>query len=320
MATTYWLGGNSTNEEDFATAANWSGAAVPADGDTIVFSSRAGISDGTGDSTVGRHWSCLDNLYQGTKGFTIIIAPDFTGNIGSEDAGTVSGLICNADFILAQGSGNYYIVSCDSTSSDGIELIICDGSNTNLYLGKDSTDGQHITTIIGVRGDVLVMGSGWTGLTAPELVNVFSVGNSFRITIEEGNTGALSIELTKGIVTTNSGYTQAKISGGTFTVGDENFTPSSMLTLANTQVYDGNCQIRAESKVSEASIYGGEMKLVGSQTKQIGDSADIIAVYGGVLDMASEQSGVVTIQATSDVTLYSPSGVFIPPINKAIDW
>ena len=51
MATKYWIGNDSGNEGDWATAANWYGGVAPVDGDLVVMDERAAYAITGSDQT-----------------------------------------------------------------------------------------------------------------------------------------------------------------------------------------------------------------------------------------------------------------------------
>lgn len=129
MATKKWVGTDSGNEGDWATAANWDGSGVPSNGDAVYFdgSSNQDVTEGFDQSAVA-----LASLN---------VSKEYTGSIGS----TGSPLIIDATTLRYYGSGtfagfsgDYPTVYIDSsqTAANSIELTGQGTDINNLYIFK----------------------------------------------------------------------------------------------------------------------------------------------------------------------------------------
>ena len=87
MAKVYWIGGSST---DWSTAANWSGAAVPVDGDDVFIENNAvNIDAGLGQNAIQLNNLTIDQSYTGLIGTTsayLVIGASGDVNIGQKNA------------------------------------------------------------------------------------------------------------------------------------------------------------------------------------------------------------------------------------------
>lgn len=325
MATKYWLGGG-TAQGDFDVAANWSPSGVPADGDTLIYSDKAGIAEGaiTGH-TDGNHWNCIDDLDQSAKDFPkIIITPEFTGNIGAGYAtplATESALECAAGEISCKGSGIYYLTAKHAAAE--FDLVLADLATGSLYVGSAATSGQGVTSLINVRGGVEFLDAISSYLSAPEVLAIENVSsNSTTILHKDNSAASLAITCTQGLLYCDSTFTTVQVSGGTFVAGRSGFVPASSLTLGNITMTGGAVQWRVQSTLNGLIIWAGTVTAYGAEDKTLGLSSvnsGTIEVHGGTLDLISQQIGALVLGGSCEVEI-SPGGIFMPPVSTVSAW
>ena len=326
MAINYWLGGASGNEGDFETVANWSTGAFPVDGDTIIFSDKAGTASGSvAYHTNGNHWNLIGDLDRHVDDDTdfvkIIITPEFTGNIGlgyDTPADETSALLCSAGEINCQGQGTYYLTCKENSGPKDFDLVILDTTNGTLNIGKSDVDGGACTEAINVKGTLVFLDAIASNLAPPEVPKVTNIESGATTTIHKDNSGGTpDLFCRGGTMYCDSVFTLAEVSGGTFVAGRAGFVPAASVTLAEIKQYGGIVQWRVESTLQLLTIYSGTCTAYGAEAKTLGNS-NVINIHGGTLDLGSEQIASVTLGATN-VTV-ADGATFITPTTAITAW
>ena len=294
MAEKYWIGGDTGNEADFDTAANWSPVGVPASGDTLIFSNMANKvpTDWAGDAKQkkGTAFSVTTNLDQSSKDFAKIVVHDsYDGNIGyGLDAGVYYALRCAAADVLFAGSGDLHIVSQHATGA--IDRVINNSNNGHLYIGKGYTGGQKTASLVNAGQYVDILAAEGTTLAAPEIDTLVSVSGRGEVIIPEDNTStALIIRNVLGKVTAFCNIDILELAGGTVNWGEEDYTPATAKTLNKLLQYAGKLQWDMAGTLKECHVYNGVFSVSGYGNKTIGDSTlnnGTIEVYNGTLDLS----------------------------------
>lgn len=246
MATRTWLGASA----DWNSTSNWSGGAVPVDGDDVVFNS------GSQNATTNLDQSAV-NLG------SLSIFAGYTGNVGATGAGnqlkvSVSGAGRKVTF---QGSGKLYIgyagetltqvvVDTDSTNSPSVTIV--DGTTTELVLQKGIVEvaaGTLTTLQCGYR-------------TSPSSDATLTIGASMTFTTANVTGGTINastqpttLNQDAGVwnVVAGSGSTTVNLRGGTF---NWNYSGQTITTLNvyNNATFDGT-GINAASTITTLNIY-----------------------------------------------------------------
>lgn len=281
MATRYWIGQVNNN---FGTAANWTGATVPVNGDAIWFpyKSKFGVTDG---------------LDQSGKTFSeVVVTCQYEGYIGKE--GTY--LTCGADMISMRGNGNVYIdgsgsdvgeVNCFSgklsvrtaTGDDfrvfGGTLHIEAGSLTTLTVIPTNTDNTRRVK----QPEIIIAGSAGTVTTAKQFGGI--IINRSTITTLELNSGTCIVDR---LPTAGDLSATCKIKGG---VLDWRSSTSDL-----------------GSRVLE--VYGGTVTTENFDDAQVSLDIGQIDLYAGTVDLrtgygnvycGSESAGSGTLNIMGDV-------------------
>ena len=240
MATRIWQ----STDGDWANTASWSGAAVPADGDSVYFppSNSQAVTSGLGQSSI----ELVD----------MIVHPGFTAAIGS--TGTLLDIAISGS-LLYYGSGGLHVASSLGSAATNIELILIAAASpgTLITIDSESGDAGTIPLIHLARGKV-TFGQNLTGntnlyidavegvndvtLTSPLIAGVFvdvwqSAG---RVELGDNVTGTWAIsggigisELAMTIADLNASGTARFIHNSTGTITDANICGNAMLDLTD---------------------------------------------------------------------------------------
>lgn len=171
MAIIYWIGGDSGNETDFQTAANWSTASVPTTGDEVFIVGRDtdyDIADGLDNSAILLARTVIDNSYTGNIGLenAYLELPSTILEIGAQvvGSGNGSGRI-NLDLgtdattitiynsaLTATDSGNYPIRILAANASNILRSL---GGTCSIALKADESSNFPL---IEINGGIVVLG------------------------------------------------------------------------------------------------------------------------------------------------------------------
>lgn len=258
MAVRYWTNGGADNS--WATAGNWSGGAVPVNGDDVVFSgqsSNANVTGGLNQSAVALHSLTIDETYAGQIGVDAATYLQIDITNGTNPALRIGG----ASAFAFYWKGSATNISGDSASTN--RLYLKGGTFTGLGLRRGTytiLTGTTITTAVVLYGtnissDVsLSVDSGSTLTTWHNLGGAVTL-NSIPTTLHV--VGGAVTQSTAGTITT---LTQ---NGGTFTWKD-----GSTITTLNgnagtfdaTDVYNSatitNCYVNGPTFVLNLDLGG----------------------------------------------------------------
>jgi hypothetical protein len=256
MAIAFWTG---TTSKVFALAANWNPAAIPSDGDTLVYND---------DSTQG-----MDGGAIAAKGFAVIVDRGFVYEIGSsgtpfDPANGFTTIVFLASTILPcyfDGSGTIARLLVD-TESNRDDLVNVQGTATDVTVraGKTTLDSGATVT-----GSIKVMGG--TG------------GANGVLTVPSGATLTnAEISVSGGKMTTGASLTTAIVNGG------ELILDGAAGVTTRLEAYDGVTWWDAASTIALAEIFGGALKTRkdrSGRTLTSGNmygNGDIDFTYGGL--------------------------------------
>jgi hypothetical protein len=301
MATKYW---KSTSSTDFTLAANWSDAAAPANGDTLILNHLGTASIET-------------NLGSVLTGITLIVEKSYLGRIGVLTSTTQTYLTFDGGTISigtppAQGSPNgSSLIMIGNTSTTAMTVNVLDSASTGYSLNYPP---------------VLVKG---TDLT----VNV--TGGRVGIAALVGDTAAGTFKLTKGagsespFIYFGSGATPTAISASAGAVNSRssNTCGSAVISGTASYTYDGTgahtaltvrdtatCYYSGTGTITTASVSGGTLDFSrDTRAKTVTNST----VYSGSrLNVDNGVAGGITFtnatqfpDGLDDVTITSPGGV-----------
>ena len=222
MATRTWI---STSSTDWNTAANWSGAAVPVNGDDVYITS--------GSTNIAGYDASATDLT------SLTVGSSYTGTIGS--SGTE--LEINATTFNFAGASDAYIDNCtftnfivQSTSSSSTALNLSNATITNLRVfggfGTVTVSSGSITTKIeqiGADGVTLNIADGLT------------IGGSCTLTVDSG---ILQLNQAVPTITVFGGLVDIQLDSGTITTlnqygGRIRWIPTASCTITALNLYSG---------------------------------------------------------------------------------
>jgi len=250
MATKLWVGTDTGNEGDWATAANWSPSGVPVSTDDVIFSnSSQSVTDGFAQSAVTLNSLTIEASFTGTIGATesdflaisattLVIGQKNNGNIGTF-AGSK-----RLNINLGSNASTITIYSSSSTAIDQNRTPIrlkCNHSSSSLTVFSGSVslaDDLTATSSIGSitnNGGFITVGK---GVTLPDVTT---------------NSGTINIycSITDDLI----------VKGGTV----NHYDSTSANTIADIFLYDGVINHYSSGTITTATIYGGLLDLSKSQ-------------------------------------------------------
>lgn len=276
MATLYWVGGDSGNENDFATAANWRddsndnvAGAAPASDDIVLFDHRAAAN-------------CTGSMSQGSVDLQgLRVTNGFRYNVGASGSPlviAVSNATTATPFAaFAQSEGAFYWTA----GTNNVDLLEIEGTSaTGLFL----TGGTF--TSVYMQGGVVNQGADCTITTMRVGGGVFTsdaVGSGSAITTYRQAGGRASI---------NRVTTTAHCGGGT-TFFRANGTPTTFNQHTGSNVtYHGK-------SITNFNYYGGVFDPTGNgRNLTLGSSSGEI-FYGSPGRLVEEAPGIeITVSAT----------------------
>lgn len=252
MVTRDWIGTDPGNEGDWATAANWSGAAVPATGDT------ARLMTGTQSVTQGLDQSGV-NLAQ------LLIGPDYSGNVAS----SANYLEIGATLVSMNGLGEAWL-DC-STGSFNYDTIYVrgTGSGRRLYT-KGNVTNAHImfgryTAVTGTIADLYAEAIS-SDTSEPDLeildADVTNLWQMSGVTLLNGTGTITTLRCGGGTVTLQEGTcTNTEGWGGTI-VANAPGTYASVKMFKGR--FDGSKDDRAKTITNGAAHFGATIDIFNS--------------------------------------------------------
>jgi hypothetical protein len=267
---------------DFATAANWSGASVPVDGDDIIFQDSVwpvlyGLRQNALDpASVRRGESYRADVGDRVKGYQLIL-----GSITDVFIRGSGGV-----FRLSGGKTNVYI---EGTSSDN-DAVVLQGVSTNIYISGTA-----------VRGGIRLKANA----TVTNL-DMHNVGPTARITVDSGNTAPTSLRMGGGRIDwAGSTITTLTQAGGYFVLDG-----SAAVTTAN--VYAGTLDDRSSGTITTLNTLGGTFTV-----KNNFAASQTITTINQVSGTTDLRNGLANITVTNNPTVRG--GQLIADLGTTVD-
>jgi len=243
MATRIWTNGGADN--DWNTAGNWEGAAVPVSNDVVIF---------TGSPTPPTL-----NLDQGAVDLdALIIARNYSGDIGSSG----NELKIAADVVHYMGSGDFYYQHASHGDTLFTDLIIIDGaiaansaSAPTVEISSEESDNDKISHIMVNRGAVTVAASNGNmpRLTVGYISNPVT---DALVTYASAATTLAKLVQHGGRVNCNVALTDALVGGGVLIQASYGIT--------NLVMSGGTTQYKDDTTITLADLHGGVLDLMQS--------------------------------------------------------
>lgn len=271
MAICRWTGGVSG---DWSVAGNWSGAAVPVNGDGVYFIDNAvSVTAGLDQNLVD-----LELMYVG---------PTYTGSIGD----TANHLILDDidDFYYA-GTGTEAWIETDDAVDGITKAVVANtgtGANALHFFGK-------IGDLDILKGRVTLN----TGVAAADIdvAYVSSVASDVTLTIATGVTLSVMRQI-GGVVTNSSNLSNLTINGGTYNHG----TTALANTMGAVNIYGGTVNYYSTGAITTGVVvHAGTFSASGTRGAF---TINAIQLWkDGIVNLAN---GQLNITLTSGITNYS---------------
>ena len=283
MATKTWLGTDSGNVGDYATAANWSPSGVPVNGDDVIIAnSSQDILSGFDQSLVILNSIVIDLSYTGKIGtsdsdFLEIAAASAVIGQRRSSTGTFAGSSrLNLDF----GSTTACQITVNGTASNAIDT---NRQPLRMRMANASTD-LHV-----FAGSMAISDDSSNSSTLGDIeVNAGSVNVGASVTLT-------NLTVSDGIVNIDSSIAgTATIKGGTL----NSYDSTSASTIATLTMTGGIVNHFATGTITTLNLNGGTVDL--TKTQQSKTVTTLTADRGSTL---ITDSGTVTI--TNDIALAS---------------
>ena len=283
MATKYWNGDGAAG--DFSDGDNWDDNAVPAGGDTLIFSSNSE------DITGGDHTSITDTST------VVIVGKGWTGNFGTN----VTPLNIRAASIeySGQGTANYFTLSSTTTL---IHVADTAGGDNALTLGGTGT----ITTLRVTGGRGTISSTGARTITTIEVLGASVANVDMSLATVVGTT----LQQDSGVCKIAGNYTNIEIAGGTLEISG---TPTSIATI---DIYGGKVLYSVSGTTaaitSRLSVYEGVFD-AGELSASVATITGAEVYEGGTID---EQNGLETIVWSGGISMHG--GLFTPDAGRLL--
>jgi hypothetical protein len=207
MATRVWQ----STDGNWNATGSWSGAAVPVDGDVVIFPATNAVAPST-------------NLTQtGVELAAMFVEKGFAPNIGASG----NYLKIGANKLIHFGDGTVYFED-NTTGTEETDLIILNSDNLNPALYIQGAATNPIGRIVVVKGYAVITGAlGAAGITEVELHSRSNPATDARLLVElpSGGTRTIgSFYQNAGISDVNCAITNAYLAGGQFTKAGQAMT------------------------------------------------------------------------------------------------
>lgn len=253
MGTIYWTGG--ADDNDFSSSGNWSGGASPTTGDVCILASDP--ASGADNISAGDH--------TGRGNLTLIVGPNWTGNIGTSSADLELKL---TKFEYA-GQGDTVRIKADSSVTI-TECYISDTGSGAMPLRLQSTGTITNLRVTGGKGTITLSG-GDSFMT----VTTCEVIGATRATLDMASAGTVkgtTMRVNDGVAQFLGPFTTCEVSGrGSVEISG---TP----TIGTLELYGGTCRWNTSGASSAISSK--------------------LAVYSGKFDASACTASVSTIAGT----------------------
>ncbi|KKM21305.1 hypothetical protein LCGC14_1636780 [marine sediment metagenome] len=317
MAVIIWEG----TTDDFQTAGNWSTAAVPVDGDEVIFDGRVtqSVAQGMLDSETGLATKGDYDLLHIKKGFT--------GDVGT----AAEPLCCTASKVIMEGSGTLHLLCGEANQSTDatIPLVIVNNPDATVYLYSNANDGANLcefTTVYILAGIVYLafydVDADDQGVYVKDLYINPRDNKAGNVTVsiqkdayDVKNTVATNIYMQNGTLTTDSQVGIFEVYKGTVNYGtDLAGSPETDLNITTLRIYGGTFNWTPDDSGDDAYIgdlwlFGGALNASSAtnndRAKVLGNgpNKDIRVFKGAVLNIANNK-GNITLDAASQLWSY----------------
>lgn len=245
MATKFWVGGDATSPNDWATAANWSPAVVPIAGDDVIIQGAVNI-DGYDASAVTLNNFTVEDGYTGTIGSRTTYL-DIT--MGAADIFTFSGR--GRAYIDVNASAVDMVIHTTASQSQGQAGLYLLGTaidDVQVRGGSVKFEGSTVTTFDAKNGSNVEFDSGCT---------VTNLNNTGGTVVSEGT--STNVKATGGTTTINgtAAVTSLECRGGTLFCNTTGTVTT--LTVADTGSVDMRNLLTART-VTTLDINGGSIR------------------------------------------------------------
>lgn len=270
MADTTWIGGDSGNENDWDTAANWSDGVPGASDTAFIVSGSVDIAGGIPTAgTITR----------------LVVGPHYGGTIGSAATELQISVSVEMDYsgrgAISHLQGTYPTLTVQDTSSGSSAL--------NLY-------STTITTlrVVGGRGTINIDGSS----TISSLIEQIGAEGITTVLADGVTLTGCTLTMDSGKVTMNEGVPNISVFGGEL---ESTIPTADTDTITLLEVYAGQVRFKTAgaSTITQLTMYGGRFYSTESTAPSF-TITDCLLHEGAVLD---ERSGLRNITFTNAVQM-----------------
>lgn len=276
---------------------------------------------------IGQKFNCYDGMAQSAITLdALIVTAAFDGCLGgyfdSDNDNAWVNAPLNIKFTATTGQ-----VTNRSNSDVHIELsggdcakLIFDSTSGLMEISsnEDGSSWQEIEVISGGTLSLVTEEGDDTQGCDYGLLNCYGADATVQIYEEAGDNGTPGdIILIAGTIYTNSAIDVLTISGGTINHGMDNIEPTEDIDINHIDSYGGSVIWRAAGTLKELIEHGGNITAVGDGNKQLGDSADVIELWSGVLNL-SGATGMMTLGATCKILF--EGGTLTLPADVDVTW
>jgi len=318
MAVCVWAG----TTDNWATAGNWSGSAVPTADDEVIFDGRVtqSVLQGMLDSETGA---------TGTGSYDLLhVKKSFTGDIGSAS----EPLCCHADKMIIEGTGTYHILvgKDDQSTNTTISDTFINNPDATVYLYVNANDGANTCryTRVHITGGTVYLAyyeadTDDTGCVVDNLyisptdgkrsnVTVYMQKDAYDVASGNGST----IHMAEGVFVCDSYIDAIYQYGGVTYYGSERYTGTAVtetkLDIEYVELHSGTFYWQPDDSGNDAYIddmklFGGTFDATGStsndRAKTIGQAGtpSYIYIFDGAELLLNNGMGNITIASSTQI-------------------
>ncbi len=290
MADKYWIGGDTGNEYDWATAANWSPSGVPIAGDNVYITSQSIFRiDGYDASAVDLGNVYIDDGYvydigdynSGSPSYLkLAFQTDKTLNIKGDTAAQQCWIEVGGSNAIEANVRDYGLIEQTSLGKKGVHLKESGLGSISLNMsgGTVSVDSGGISSAVVTDGQLEVTTSNFFG------------------SLYVSGSGA-SVAIRAGVIPTT-----IQVTAGTLTVSKVGDSTGSVLLLGGTINWDGGTDIS-----SLLTIRAGFFNLANAARRAVIEDIEIEG--DGILDMGNAVGGATI---TNNIKVHGNPQIVFP--------
>ncbi len=332
-ATRTWDGGGADN--NWSTAANWSGDATPTSADDVVFDGTSAKNSVMNIAGLTLQSFNASSTYTGTlsiaNGNTLSVTGNWTYGAANFDAGTSTLKLSGGDITFTPGSVSYYNIEISQGTCCGNDVAISGTATTtnNLVISNGNSGTTINTGTINVGGNISVTDSDFGGGDATFKLNgsgsqtISSSGGLLPNVTVNKSAGILYLQGTVPVVgnwiftagTLDAGTSTLKLSGGdtTFTLGSVSYYNIEInlseccggdLLMSGTATTTNN--LTFSSGAASGYLNGGTINVMGNITMSDSDFAT-----GGD---PSSNTMIINVDGTGSQTFSASGGGYFPTV------